>query len=114
VAFYRNLVGLHVIDQFHDSYGEDGTIFGLPGWPNHLELVRSNHAYTEARDFDDLVFYLSDSAAVEEATRKLRASGIDPVADQHPYWDDWGGTTFVDPDGRKVIYVTWVYGPHLK
>jgi len=102
-----------VIDEFRDSYGEDGTIFGLPSWPNHLEVVRSAGDPSAPPTFDDIVFYLADEAAVEKATRALRAHGVQPAPTQHPYWDDWGGTTFVDPDGRKVVYVSWVYGPHL-
>ena len=112
VEFYRDLVGLQVIDEFQDSYGEDGTIFGLPGWPTHLEIVRSRDDSDPIHTFDDIVFYLSDEVAVQEATRIFRANGV-KAAPQHPYWDDWGGTTFLDPDGRKVVYVPWVYGPHL-
>src|SRR5437764_6696990 len=41
VDFYRDLVGLPVIDEFRDSYGEDGAIFGPPTWPTHPEGVRS-------------------------------------------------------------------------
>jgi catechol 2,3-dioxygenase-like lactoylglutathione lyase family enzyme len=114
VEFYRDFVGLEVIDQFQGSYGEDGTIFGLPGWHHHLEVVRSRDDPTPASTFDDIVFYLRDEAAVEEATRTLRANGVHPTPTQHPYWDDWGGTTFLDPDGRKIVYVNWVYGPHLR
>jgi catechol 2,3-dioxygenase-like lactoylglutathione lyase family enzyme len=110
IEFYRDLVGLRVIDEFRDSYGEDGTIFGLPGWPHHLEIVRS-HGATSANEFDDIVFYLADEQAVADATRQLRANGLEPAPTQHPYWDEWGGTTFHDPDGRKVIYVSWIYGP---
>jgi catechol 2,3-dioxygenase-like lactoylglutathione lyase family enzyme len=113
VEFYRDLVGLPVIDEFRDSYGEDGTILGLPGWPCHLEVVRSRNDPTAAPAFDDIVFYLADETAVERATRALRAHGVPPAPAQHPYWDDWGGTTFLDPDGRKIVYVSWVYGPHL-
>jgi catechol 2,3-dioxygenase-like lactoylglutathione lyase family enzyme len=111
IRFYRDLVGLPVIDEFRDSYGEDGTIFGLPRWPNHLEIVRSHGGATSVHDFDDIVFYLPDERAVEDATRLLRANGVHPTPTQHPYWEEWGGTTFHDPDGRKVIYVSWVYGP---
>jgi catechol 2,3-dioxygenase-like lactoylglutathione lyase family enzyme len=110
VHFYRDLVGLPVIDEFRDSYGEDGTIFGLPSWPTHLELVRSKNDGGPIDPFDQLVFYLPDQAAVADATRRLLADGINPAASQHPYWDDNGGVTFVDPDGRTVIYVSWVYG----
>jgi hypothetical protein len=39
--FYRDLVGLPVLDSFAASYGEDGTIFGLPDTSVQLEIVRS-------------------------------------------------------------------------
>jgi catechol 2,3-dioxygenase-like lactoylglutathione lyase family enzyme len=109
VRFYRDLVGLPVIDEFRDSYGEDGTIFGLPSWPTHLEVVRSRSEVGSIDPFDQVVFYLPDEAAVEDATRKLLAHGVNPLDCQHPYWDDNGGTTFLDPDGRSIVYVRWVY-----
>jgi len=110
VRFYQDLVGLPVIDEFRDSYGEDGTIFGLPGWPTHLEVVRSSNEVGSINPFDQVVFYMPDEAAVRDATRKLRAAGVKPTDSQHPYWDDNGGVTFLDPDGRSVVYVSWVYG----
>ena len=110
VHFYRDLVGLPVIDEFQGSYGEDGSIFGLPGSPVHLEVVRSRQGARTIDPFDQIVFYLPDEAAVEHATRKLLAEGVNPTGSQHPYWDDNGGVTFLDPDGRGVIYVSWVYG----
>ena len=39
VQFYRDLVGLPVLESFEGSYGEDGTIFGLPDTSVHLEIV---------------------------------------------------------------------------
>jgi catechol 2,3-dioxygenase-like lactoylglutathione lyase family enzyme len=110
IAFYRDLVGLAVIDEFRGSYGEDGTIFGLPGAPTHLEIVRSKAADASIDAFDQLVFYLPDQAAVDDATRRLIANGVRPVPDQHPYWEENGGTTFHDPDGRGVVYASWIYG----
>jgi hypothetical protein len=110
IEFYRHLVGLPVIDEFRSSYGEDGTIFGLPGSPTHLEIVRSREAGSSIDPFDQLVFYLHDEAAVNDATAKLLANGVRPVRDQHRYWEDNGGITFLDPDGRGVIYASWVYG----
>jgi hypothetical protein len=110
IEFYRDLVGLPVIDEFRGSYGEDGTIFGLPSSPIHLEVVRSKQASTSIDQFDQLVFYLQGQAAVDDATKKLLASGVRPVSDQHPYWDENGGITFPDPDGRGVVYASWVYG----
>ena len=114
IAFYRDLVGLPVIDEFRESYGEDGTIFGLPGWRSHLEIVRAHDEQQAVNEFDDIVFYLPDQGAVAAATRQLQSHGVQPAPTQHPYWEDWGGITFTDPDGRKVIYVSWVYGPQLK
>lgn len=110
IEFYRDLVGLTVIDEFRGSYGEDGTIFGLPGSPTHLEVVRSKEPPPSIDEFDQLVFYLPDQAAVDEATTMLVANGVSPEPEQHPYWDENGGITFRDPDGRGVVYASWVYG----
>jgi catechol 2,3-dioxygenase-like lactoylglutathione lyase family enzyme len=110
VSFYRDLVGLQVIDGFRGSYGEEGTIFGLPGSPTHLEVVRSTQTSSPIDPFDQLVFYLQDQAAVDDATKNLLENGVHPVRDQHPYWEANGGTTFLDPDGRGLIYASWVYG----
>lgn len=35
VIFYRDIIGLPVLETFHDSYGLDGTILGLPGGQVH-------------------------------------------------------------------------------
>jgi catechol 2,3-dioxygenase-like lactoylglutathione lyase family enzyme len=110
IEFYRDLVGLPVIAEFRGSYGEDGTIFGLPDAVTHLEIVRSHHAAPPPEEFDQLVFYFPDQDAVEDATEKLRANGVRPERDQHPYWEENGGTTFRDPDGRGVIFASWVFG----
>jgi catechol 2,3-dioxygenase-like lactoylglutathione lyase family enzyme len=114
IAFYRDLVGLRVVDEFRGSYGEDGTIFGLPGTETHLEIVRAQAPGPVIDAFDQLVFYLPDQDSVDDATRKLLAGGVRPEPDQHPYWDENGGVTFRDPDGRGVIYVSWVYGRDLQ
>ena len=55
IEFYRDLVGLPVIGEFRDSYGEDGTIFGLPDAVTHLEIVRSHDATQSVDEFDQLV-----------------------------------------------------------
>jgi catechol 2,3-dioxygenase-like lactoylglutathione lyase family enzyme len=110
IEFYRDLVGLPVVGEFRGSYGEDGTIFGLPGITTHLEIVRAQRAASPVDEFDQLVFYLPDQAAVDEATAKLLAHGVRPESGQHPYWEENGGTTFRDPDGRGVIYAGWVFG----
>src|SRR5690349_6754312 len=44
VTFYRDTIGLPVLETFHDSYGLDGTILGLPGGQVHLEIVRAGQA----------------------------------------------------------------------
>jgi hypothetical protein len=40
VIFYRDIIGLPVLETFHHSYGLDGTILGMPGSLVHLEIVR--------------------------------------------------------------------------
>jgi hypothetical protein len=44
VTFYRDAIGLPVLEIFRDSYGLDGTILGLPGDRVHLEIIRAGQA----------------------------------------------------------------------
>ena len=110
VIFYRDVVGLPVLETFGDSYGLDGTILGLPGGPVHLEIVRLTDARHPPPGLDQLVFYLPDAAAQEQITARLAAAGLDPVA-QIDYWDANGGVTYQDPDGREVVFASWIHRP---
>jgi catechol 2,3-dioxygenase-like lactoylglutathione lyase family enzyme len=109
IRFYRDLVGLPMLDSFAGSYGEDGTIFGLPDTSVQLEVVRSTQPAVRADHIDMLVFYLPDAAAQERLVARMAAAGVEPTS-QHPYWQANGGVTFQDPDGREVVFVSWVYG----
>jgi Glyoxalase/Bleomycin resistance protein/Dioxygenase superfamily len=109
VPFYRDLVGLPVLESFAGSYGEDGTIFGLPDASVHLEIVRSTEPASSVDRIDMLVFYVADSAARESLVARMAAAGVEPVS-QHPYWQANGGVTYRDPDGRQVVFVFWIYG----
>jgi hypothetical protein len=109
VRFYRDLVGLPVLESFAGSYGEDGTIFGLPDSSVQLEIVRSPEPAVGADRVDMLVFYLPDAAAQERLIARMAAAGLEPMS-QHPYWQANGGVTYQDPDGREVVFVSWVYG----
>jgi catechol 2,3-dioxygenase-like lactoylglutathione lyase family enzyme len=108
VIFYRDTIGLPVLETFHDSYGLDGTILGLPSSAVHLEIVRLGDARRPARGLDELVFYLPDAAAQERIMARLAAAGVHPVA-QIDYWEANGGVTFQDPDGREVVFASWIY-----
>jgi hypothetical protein len=108
--FYRDIIGLPVQEAFEDSYGLDGTILGLPGSPVHLEIVRSPGGQSPTPGLDQLVFYLPDRAAQEQIMARLAAAGVDPVA-QIEYWQDNGGVTYRDPDGREVVFASWIYRP---
>jgi hypothetical protein len=109
VRFYRDSVGLPVLESFEGSYGEDGTIFGLPDSSVHLEIVRSTEPANQVDRIDTLVFYLPDSAAQERLVARMAAAGLKPGS-RHPYWQAHGGVTYRDPDGREVVFVSWVYG----
>ena len=55
VQFYRDLVGLPLLESFTASFGEDGTIFGLPDTAWHLEIVRSPEPAVPVDRIDSLV-----------------------------------------------------------
>ena len=110
VTFYRDATGLPVLETFHDSYGLDGTILGMPGGQVHLEIVRAGQAPYPGGGLDQLVFYLPDAAAREQMQARLAAAGARPVA-QIDYWQANGGVTYQDPDGREVVFASWIYIP---
>jgi hypothetical protein len=110
VAFYRDLVGLPVIDSFAGSYGEDGTIFGLPDVGTQLEVVRAHATVHQPDRFDQLVFYLPDADAMMAATARLHDHGLAPDSAPHPYWEANGAVVYLDPDSRAVVYAPWIFG----
>jgi catechol 2,3-dioxygenase-like lactoylglutathione lyase family enzyme len=110
IAFYRDLVGLPVVDSFRGSYGEDGVIFGLPGIDTHMEIVRSQEVETRADRFDQIVFYLTDDDALAQAVAPLVSAGVPRDPTPHPYWRANGAVVFLDPDGRGLVYAPWVFG----
>ena len=99
-----------VVGEFADSFGEDGTIFGLPDTHIQLEIVRARGGVIADDPLDMLVLYLPGAAAVVEATEPLRTAGVPTDPTPHPYWVARGGIVHVDPDGRRVVFAPWVYG----
>jgi hypothetical protein len=110
IAFYRDVVGLPMITEFIGSFGEDGTIFGLPSIQVHLEIVRSSATGHDVDPLDQLVLYFSGSAAVTAASAPLRAAGTPRDPSPHPYWVSRGASVYLDPDGRRVVLAPWVFG----
>jgi catechol 2,3-dioxygenase-like lactoylglutathione lyase family enzyme len=110
IAFYRDVVGLPLIAEFADSFGEDGTVFGLPSIYVHLEIVRSRKTGRNVDPLDQLVFYLSGPLAAAEAGAPLQAAGTTRDPSPHPYWESRGATVYLDPDGRRVVFAPWVFG----
>lgn len=110
VIFYRDIIGLPVLETFGDSYGLDGTILGMPGGLVHLEIVRLPDPRQPVPGLDQLVFYLPDAAARDGMSARLAAAGVPPVA-QIDYWEANGGATYQDPDGREVVFTSWIYRP---
>jgi catechol 2,3-dioxygenase-like lactoylglutathione lyase family enzyme len=104
VRFYRDGLGLDVIDSFEDHEGFDGVMLGHRGRAYHLELTRERgHDAGRAPARENLlVFYIPDEAEWREAVDRMRAHGYEPVSSANPYWDR-DGRTFEDPDGYRVV-----------
>ena len=105
LPFYIDGVGLRLLTRFEDHDGFDGVMLGLPGAPYHLEFTRAQgHAAGRAPTQDNLlVFYLPERAAWQEAVKRMRTAGFQPVPAFNPYWDR-EGATFEDPDGYRVVF----------
>ena len=110
IAFYRDVVGLPVLAQFTDSFGEDGTVLGLPSAQVHLEIVRAHGAAPAVDPLDQIVFYLSGSDAAVTAAAPVAGAGTPKDPSPHPYWSARGAAVYLDPDGRRVVFAPWMFG----
>lgn len=108
VRFFHDLVGLPLLERFEGSYGENGSIFGLPGSGLTFEVVESREPVTVS-SYEALCLYFPDEGAKQAAIARLEAAGVEP-SESHPYWAATGGVTYRDPDGREVIFAPFVYG----
>jgi hypothetical protein len=80
----------------------------------HLEIVRVREPAGPVNRFDQLVFYLADEPSQQDVMARLAAHGLQPALQQHPYWQANGGVTYHDPDGRGVVFASWIYGRDLQ
>lgn len=106
VTFYRDGVGLRVIDSFAGHAGYSGVMLGLPGTGFHLEFTHhEDGSDCPAPSHDNLlVFYLRDRAAVDRVVERLEAMGYAPIEPENPYWSGIGAVTIEDPDGWRVVF----------
>jgi catechol 2,3-dioxygenase-like lactoylglutathione lyase family enzyme len=104
VRFYSEGLGLKVIGSFEKHAGYSGVMLGLPGAEYHLEFTAHEDGSPCPAPTKDnlLVFYITDSQAIERMAARLTAMGHPPVAPENPYWEK-KGKTFEDPDGWRVV-----------
>jgi catechol 2,3-dioxygenase-like lactoylglutathione lyase family enzyme len=102
--FYRDGLGLEVIDSFVDHEGFDGVMLGRVGEAYHLEFTHQRaHSVGRAPTMDNLfVFYLPDRGEWEQAVQRMIDRDYPPKPSYNPYWDV-NGKTFEDPDGYRIV-----------
>ena len=108
VAFYRDVVGLRLVESFAGSYGSTGAIFVLPDSACTFELVAAETPVPVDPD-EQLCLYFRDAATMAAARARLEAAGLAPVA-AHPYWMATGAVAFRDPEGRGLVLAPFLYG----
>ncbi len=86
LGFYRDGLGLEVLDRFEDHDGFDGVMLGQVGAPYHFEFTRARgHAAGRAPTEDNLlVFYLPDAEVWRAAVTRMRAAGYRSGAGVQP------------------------------
>jgi catechol 2,3-dioxygenase-like lactoylglutathione lyase family enzyme len=104
LRFYRDGLGLELLDRFEDHEGFDGIILGLAGAPYHLEFThRRGHRVGRSPSPEHLlVLHLPEPGRWQLAVERLLRAGLQPVRAENPYWDV-SGWTFEDPDGYRVV-----------
>ncbi len=105
VAFYRDGLGLPVIDSFEGHAGYSGVMLGLPGTSYHLEFTHHEAGSDCPAPSKDnlLVLYLSERTAIERLVDRLRTRGYPGVPPENPYWSLERSVTIEDPDGWRVV-----------
>ena len=110
--FYVEGLGLPVIQGFEGHDGFSGVIIGagemLSLHPEafHLEFTKEDKGSPGAAPSDDnnLVFYIPDWKKIELTADRLVALGFQPrQKSKNPWWKNYCGLDFVDPDGWHVI-----------
>lgn len=102
LAFYRDGIGLVDVGGFRGHGGYDGVFLAVPGTRVHLEFTAGGpHGAPAPHPEALLVFYLGDSASVDEILRRLVVKPVEPA---NPYWAEHG-VTIEDPDGFRVVLV---------
>ena len=108
VRFFRDLIGLPLYEQFEGSYGENGSIFGLPDSAFTFEIVQGAELIPVSA-YDALCLYFPHQEAQQAAMSRLKAAGVEPSR-SHRYWVANSGVTYVDPDGHQVVFAPFIYG----
>jgi catechol 2,3-dioxygenase-like lactoylglutathione lyase family enzyme len=105
VAFYRDGLGLPVIDSFEGHAGYSGVMLGLPGARYHLEFTHHEAGSDCPAPSKEnlLVLYLSERTAMERLVDRLHALGYPSVLPENPYWSAERSVTIADPDGWRVV-----------
>lgn len=105
--FYEQVVGLPVLWSFTDHDGFDGIILGVPDQTAQLELVRAPHHVIPSPTIEDALVLYCEPATAADIIGRLRTASVQEVPNDdrglNPYWPRTGATTFIDPDGYRLI-----------
>lgn len=105
LRFYRDGLGLKVLNTFEDHDGFDGIMLGHESSPYHLEFTKKQGHFAGRAPTQDnlLVLYYPVASEWRIAVQRMRDAGFVPTRSFNPFWDR-EGLTFEDPDGYRVVF----------
>jgi catechol 2,3-dioxygenase-like lactoylglutathione lyase family enzyme len=107
LRFYRDGLGLRILECFEGHAGYRGCMLGIPGYSYHFEVIEYEGGSPNPCTNPEaaFVFYVESEDEVMHIGERLAALGYFPFDPPNPWWQDHGAVAFLDPENWPVIVI---------